>query len=353
VSGEKTEKPTQKKLDDARKKGQVSVSKDAQILFKLLMFYMFFFWLSQDYAARFSELLDLIVTAGLKQPWTFSESIFSMFFDLFVAITVPLVAVCAIAATLITWAQIGFLVSPEALTPSFKKFDAVSNIKNMFSKKSLVQLLLSIVKVLILSVVGYLVFKDNMGDMIYSYRAGLTQFFDVLVHVLKAIIFVSLIIFMVIAVIDWSVEYMHHIKNLRMSHQDIADERKQSMGNPQLKQRMKREHRSILNSSLTRVAGAKAIVANPTHISVALDYEPGKHDLPYILAMGTDDEALRIREFAKKNGIPIIVNVKLARMLYQDCEEDEYIQKEHLELAAQVFRAVMEMASDQDKGVSH
>ncbi|HEX4917349.1 MAG TPA: EscU/YscU/HrcU family type III secretion system export apparatus switch protein, partial [Limnobacter sp.] len=87
--------------------------------------------------------------------------------------------------------------------------------------------------------------------------------------------------------------------------------------------------------------GAKAVVANPTHISVALDYEPGKHDLPYIVAMGVDEDALAIRETAKKHGVPVIVNVKLARMIYQDCDEDEYIQKQHLELAAEVFKAVM------------
>ena len=119
-----------------------------------------------------------------------------------------------------------------------------------------------------------------------------------------------------------------------------------------MKQKRKKEHRSILNSSLSRVGNAKAVVADPTHISVALDYEPGKHDLPYILAMGTDEEALRIRKEAKKNGIPIIVNVKLARMLYQDCEEDEYIQKEHLELAAQVFKAVMQLAAEEKDGKS-
>lgn len=349
MSGEKTEQPTQKKLDDAREKGQVAVSKDAQIVFKLMMFYMFFFWLAEDYSDHFTELLDLIVDAGFKEKFALSDSIFSLFIDVLIVITMPLVAVCAVAATVMTWAQIGFLVSTESLVPSFKKFDAVSNLKNMFSKKSLVQLLVSICKVFVLGIVGYLVFKDNLSDMVFSYRAGLGPLFDVMVHVLKTIIFVSLGIFIILAAIDWSVERMHHIKNLKMSHQDIADERKQSFGNPEVRKQRKKEQRSILNSSLSRVSTAKAVVANPTHISVALDYEPGKHDLPYIVAMGTDDEAMRIREFAKKNGVPVIVNVKLARMLYQDCEEDEYIQKEHLELAAQVFRAVMEMAAEQQQ----
>ena len=103
-------------------------------------------------------------------------------------------------------------------------------------------------------------------------------------------------------------------------------------------------HKSLLNASLSRVSAAKAVVANPTHISIALDYEPGKYDLPYVLAMGVDEDALRIRETAKQYGIPVIVNVKLARMIYQDCEEDEYIKKDHLVLAAEVFRAVLQLS---------
>jgi len=145
------------------------------------------------------------------------------------------------------------------------------------------------------------------------------------------------------------VVYFNHIKTLRMSKHDVKDERKQSDGDPQMKNTRRQQHRSLINSSLNKMGGAKAIVANPTHISVALDYEPGKHDVPFILAMGEDDDALRMRQFAKEKGIPIIVNVKLARMLYQDCEEDEYIQKEHLELAAQVFKAVMQLAAEKDK----
>jgi len=248
-----------------------------------------------------------------------------------------------------TWTQIGFLVAPQAVMPSFKKFDAVSNLKNMFSTKSLVQLLISIVKVFILGWVGYLVFKDNMEAIVYSYRSGMGPFFQILMHVLKTIIFVSLAVFIVLAAIDWAVVYFNHIKTLRMSKHDVKDEMKQSDGDPQMKNTRRQQHRSLINSSLNRMGGAKAIVANPTHISVALDYEPGKHDVPFILAMGEDDDALRMRQFAKEKGIPIIVNVKLARMLYQDCEEDEYIQKEHLELAAQVFKAVMQLAAEKDK----
>lgn len=344
MSGEKTEQPTQKKLEDARKKGQVAVSKDVQIVVKLGLFYLVFFWLSESYAPRFVELLDLIINAGFNQQGHLSPAIFSLTQEILFLIIGPLVATCAIAATLMTWAQIGFLVAPEAVIPSFKKLDAVSNLKNMFSKKSFIQLFLNVGKVLILSWVAYLVFMDSLSNMINSYRVGIGYFFVVLVDCLKDIIFFSLALFVILAVIDWAAEYMNYIKNNKMSKNDIKDEYKKSEGSPENKNRRRKEHRSILNSSLNKMGDAKAIVANPTHIAVALDYEPGKHDLPFILCMGADEDALEIRKRAKELGIPVIVNVPLARGLYNDCEEEEYIKKEHLVLAAEVFRAVLQLS---------
>jgi type III secretion protein U len=343
LSGEKTQKPTPKKLQDARKKGQVAVSKDTGVVVKLSAFYLFFFWAGGWFVEQFSELVESIVKHGLTPGSSYSQPLLDDALEVFLLLTIPIALLCAIAGLISTWMQTGMIVSPEAATPSFKKLDPVGNIKNMFSKKSFVQLFLSVVKVLVLITIAYLVFVDSMGDVLYSFRAGLTHLFNVLMEVLERLVIFSLAVFVVLSVIDWATERAHWIKNLRMSHQDLRDEHKQNEGDPQLKSKRKQMHRSLLNASLNRVSGAKAVVANPTHISVALDYEPGKYDLPYVLAMGTDDDALRIREIAKQHGIPVIVNVKLARMIYQDCDEEEFIQKQHLELAAEVFKAVLEM----------
>ncbi|WP_370263591.1 flagellar biosynthesis protein FlhB [Limnobacter sp.] len=343
MSGEKTEKPTQKKIDDARKKGQVAVSKDAQIVLKLGTFYAFLFWVGGSYIEYFSELLDLIINAGAVADKARGQEITDMALKVLLLITLPLVFVCAVMGLLATWMQIGFLVAPEGATPSLKKMNAIGNIKNMLSKKSLVQLMLSVVKVCILVGLGYLVFIGNLPEMLYSFRVGVPQFLDVLMLILKQLVMYSLAVFVILALIDWTMEKAHLTKQLMMSHQDIKDEYKQREGDPRLKQKRKSMHRSLLNASLNKVGGAKAVVANPTHISVALDYEPGKHDLPYIVCMGVDEDAMLIREEAKKHGVPIVTNVKLARMLYQDCDEEQYIRKQHLQLAAEVFRTVMEL----------
>lgn len=343
MSGEKTEKPTKKKIDDARKKGQVAISKDAQIVIKLGTFYMLLFLVSGSYLDYLSELLDLIISAGMQGESKAGQEITDLALRIFLVITLPLVFLCGLMGLLSTWMQIGFLVAPEGAVPSFKKMNAVGNIKNMLSKKSLMQLVLSLFKVCILITIGYFVFVGSLSDILYSFRVGIIQFFDVLVLVLQRVIMYSLSIFIILAAIDWTMEKSHLTKQLKMSHQDIRDEYKQREGDPRMKQKRKSVHRSLLNASLNKVGGAKAVVANPTHISVALDYQPGKHDLPFIVCMGVDDDAFLIRQEAKKHGVPIITNIKLARMLYQDCEEEEYIKKQHLQLAAEVFRLVMEL----------
>lgn len=219
----------------------------------------------------------------------------------------------------------------------------------MFSKKSFIQLFLSVVKVAILSFVGYKVFMGAISDIVFSYRVGLIPLLQVLEDLLETMIYISLAILLVISILDWVAVYFNHIKTLRMSIQDIQDEQKQTMGNPHTKQRQRREQRNFLNASLNKIGDAKVMVANPTHISVALDYEPGKHNLPFILAMGEDEDALEMRQHAKKLGIPIIVNVPLARMLYSECEEEQYIQKQHIELAAEVFKALMQMQKEEQE----
>lgn len=343
MSGEKTEKPTRKKLEDAKKKGQVAVSKDSQILAKLICFYMFVFAVFVSYIEKINSLLASIVQVGFLKHSTFDQAIFDSAIQLFFYIVVPIVAVCVVSSIGITWAQTGFVVAPESIVPSFKKMDAVENIKNMFSKKSFIQLILSVLKVIVLVWIGSLVFMSNVTNIIRSYRNGIESLFYVFNQTIQNILIYSLSVFVILTVIDWSVVYMSHIKKLKMSLQDIKDENKQTQGNPENKKNLKREHRNILNSSLNKVSTAKAVVTNPTHIAVALDYEPGVHDIPFILAMGADDVAAQIRKEATKHGIPIVQNVALARMLYNDCGEDEYIQRAHLELAAEVFRLVMEL----------
>jgi flagellar biosynthesis protein FlhB len=342
MSGEKTEEATNKKIEDSIKQGQVAISKDVQTLAKLIAFYAVFFYFIMEFSGKVSNYFDSLFVLIFKKNIDF-DAIISMSVDLFFVLTFPLVIVCVLFSMISTWMQIGFVYSPEAIIPSFKKFDFVQNIKQMFSKKSLVQLLVAFVKVVVLMIVSWLVLLDSLETITLSYRAGLDAFLEILLSLLKLVLFFSFLVFVLLSLIDWFAVFIDHKKNIRMSKTEIKDENKQQYGDPGIKRKRKQLHRNLINSSLSNVSKAKAVVTNPTHIAVALDYEVGVHDLPFILSMGEDEEAILIKSEAAKHGIPIIENVVLARRLYADCEEEEYIQEQHLEMVAELFRLVLRL----------
>lgn len=343
MSGEKTEQPTDKKKEDSKKKGQVAVSKDVLTLFRLAFCYATVFIMFPKILDSFGFLMDMYIEIAFKQEYVLSSKVAMTTLQTFLEMTIPVVVVAALVGVIGTFAQTGFVIAAEAATPSFKKLDPVPTIKNMFSKKSLIQLLISVFKVFILAYVIYWVIKSNMNDIIYSYRSGLDAMFQVLGHLLEFTLMVTIGLFVSLSAIDWAATYFHHLKEIKMSKSEVKDEYKQMNGDPQFKSYLRQNHRRLLNSSLQRVPDAKVVVTNPTHIAVALDYEPGTHDLPFILAMGTDDEARQIREMASKHGIPLVQNVQLARMIYAECEEEEYLQRQHLEMAAAVFKLVFSL----------
>lgn len=344
MSGEKTEQATDKKKEDTRKKGQVAVSKDVQTLMKLICFYAVFFVLVDDFGVRFERDFETLVSSSFKGNINVGEVV-DLSINLFIYLMIPLVGISLLLSFVSTWVQTGLVYAPEAVIPSFKKLNAIQNIKGMFSKKSMVQLLLSVIKIIVLAVVSWKVIQMYSTEIVLSYRAGVDAMLALMLYLLKVVVFSSLAVFIVLSFTDWIAVFFDHKKNIMMSKNEVKDEYKQQQGDPHMKGRRQSLHRNLINSSLSSVSNAKVVVANPTHISVALDYEPGKHDLPFILAMGQDEEALLIRKEADKHGIPIIRSVQLARQLYAECDEQQYIHEQHLKMAAEVFKLVFSMSA--------
>lgn len=342
MSGEKTEEATDKKKRDSRKKGQVAMSKDMQTLLKIIFFYLVFFSMVGDIGNRFERDFTLLVKNTFSGNIDIGE-IVDLSVGLMMYLVMPLVGICFLIGLLSTWMQIGLVIAPEAASPSFKKMNFISNIKNMFSKKSIIQLCLSVVKIVVLAIVASMLIVQFSTEIVLSYRGSLTGFFGLLAYLLKIMIFGALAVFIVLSVIDYIAVLMDHQKNLKMSKNEVKDERKQQNGDPQLKGKRKSMHQNLINSSMSNTPNAKAVVANPTHISVALDYEPGVHDIPFVVAMGEGQDALTMRKMALEHNIPIIRSVSFARQLYVECEEEEYVQEQHLKMAAEVFKLVFSM----------
>jgi type III secretion YscU/HrpY family protein len=341
MSGEKTEEPTHKKLEDARKKGQVAVSKDVMILIQLTLAFSLFFSVINTVAQWLLEYSGSL----FQQSISYSNNQILAYVinarDVFIKIVFLFLSVTIVGGLVGVFAQIGFLFAPEAIKPSFKKFNFVENIKNMFSMKSITQLIISLFKVIFFLIIFYYIFTRQLDVVVLSYRDGFSGVLQVLLKLLKVLIYSALVLFIFLSAIDWATVFFFHRKSLRMSKQEVFDEYKQQEGDPHMKGHRQQTHRSLINSSLSSVSGAKAVVANPNHIAVALDYQPGVHDLPFILAIETDEFAYLMRKRAHELGIPIIRNVPLARGLYLDAEVNQYIPSAYLKMAAEVFREIL------------
>ncbi|MGN7453808.1 flagellar biosynthesis protein FlhB [Paenibacillus pasadenensis] len=345
-NGEKTEDATPKKKQEARNKGQVAKTQELGGAFIILFVFGSFYMLGGFYKERIYRLFGSLFNDWLQMTLSDGNTM-SLFYDVMVQILIliaPILLLVFIAGLIVNYAQIGFLFTGEPLKPDFKKLDPIKGLKNIFSARSLVEFLKSILK---LTVVGFLVFSAIWGEwdrilllahvpveQIFRFTAGL---------VLKlGLQFGALLI--VIGVLDYFYQRYEHEKSLRMSKQDIKDEYVKTEGNPLIKGKIKeRQRRMALQRMMQEVPKADVVITNPTHFAIAIKYEGGKMEAPVILAKGMDYVALRIKEIAKENGVMTMENRPLARALYDRAEIGDTIPADLFQAVAEVLAYVYKL----------
>ncbi len=350
MSGEKTEQPTHKKLEDARKKGQVALSKDVVHVGSLIFAFSVVLFDTFNLNASFSSWFDVIFNhIAQKNPISYSSLILSFLKDVFF-FSLPVVGAAVIGGLVATFSQIGFVLSFEAIKPSFKRFDFVENIKNMFSMKSFVQLFLSILKIIALGIVSFLVLRAEINNFIYLPSLTITELGSFFAYILRYIFYTTFVLFLLIAIIDFVVVYRHYIKGLKMSKQEVFQEYKDQEGDPHIKGHRKQLARELIEKPPEELlASSKAVVTNPTHIAICMTYDPQVHDLPWILAIRDGFEAQKIIELAKKQGVPVIRHLQFARGLYRKGSENAYVPSEHVKAAAVILKSVMQWTQLDEK----
>lgn len=343
---EKTEKATPKKRQDARKKGQVAKSTDLPAALILLFVSASFFMLGDFYKARIYGMFG-----GLFQNWLTMELTPANVMDLFLNITqqmllmlLPIFAIVMIVGVIGNVIQFGFLLTGEPLKLKLNKLNPIEGFKRIFSMRSLVEFLKSILKV---TIIGVLVYSTIMSEWdklltlssmpletIFSFTAGLTIKLGLEIGAVLA----------VLAFLDFLYQRYEHEKSLKMSKQDIKDEYKKSEGDPLIKGRIReRQRKMALQRMMQDVPKADVVITNPTHYAIALKYDAANMEAPTILAKGVDHVALRIREIAKENGVITMENKPLARALYDRAEIGDVIPADLFQAVAEVLAYVYKM----------
>ena len=344
--GDKTEKATPKKLDDARKEGRVARSSDLINGFMLLL--MFFVLklfggimanlFLDSFVKYYNKASDISMEVfDVKQAVNLSNEIV---IDIVIA-SLPVLIGSFVVALVGNIVQVGWKVTGKPLKPKLDRLNPIGGFKRMFSQEKVVELIKSILKVLAIALVAYNEVKDrwkfilNLYD--FEFMQAVLNIFDI---VLDVGIKIS-VIFVVIGLADFGYQKWKHLHDLRMSKQEVKDEMKQSEGDPQIKGQIRQKMREgARRRMMQELPKADVVITNPTHFAVAVKYDKETAEAPYVLAKGADYVAANIKEIAKQNNIEIVENKPLARMLYYNVEIGDQIPPELYQMVAEVLAYV-------------
>lgn len=343
-TGQRTEPATPRRREKAREEGQVAKSADLSAMFVVTLCFIVIY-----YSGSFSmkTVAEYMKTTFSGPAIVFDDaSINRLIIDFALATWLaiaPVILTAFIAAVVVNFYQVGFYFSAEPLMFNITRFNPVNGMAKIFSKEPLFELIKSTLKVLVVIYIPYSFFTGNISSFSKFMGMETGQMIGTAAPMLFEMSLKILMVLMILAIIDYTYQYFEFEKKIMMSKYDIKQEYKQEEGDPYLKQEMRRRARKIATGQMMReVPKAKVVVTNPTHLSIALAYdeEAGKGGAPRVVAKGADFIALKIREIAKENDIPLCENKPLARELYEKVEVGENIPEEFYEAIAQVFAFV-------------
>lgn len=345
AESEKTEKPTPKRRRDARKEGQVLQSKEVTSAFIFLAAFLglkFFGGFLINYLIKISTDIYLSIK-DINSLFNENNLMVSFLKGIraFFIIIGPILAITFVTALVISYFQVGFLFTTKPLKIDLNRLNPVEGFKRMFSKKALMELVKSIMKVGLIGYVGYVFLFDNMYRILNLMNFGeesiLTGFSNITSSFLIRIIFVIILI----AFIDYFFQWKQHEKNLMMTKQELKEEYKQTEGDPLIKSKIKEKQRKIAMARMMQeVPKADVIITNPTHIAVAIKYDKDLYKAPYVVAKGKGLVAENIKKIAKENSVPIVENKPIARALYETLEIGDLIPENLYEAIAEILAYV-------------
>jgi len=339
---EKTEEPTPKKIEDARKEGNVPKSMETSgfvVLFVAIIVIIFYLkyitWNLERFYIYYMSFVGVEITKNVVLELIIKSAI-----NFFILLA-PLFGAVMLAGIIGNVMQFGFLFTTKPITPSFEKLNPIKGIKKLFSVKTIVEGVKMTLKVAVAFGVGSWLFYQFLMEIP---KLELMSFFEQLKWFEnKAIIIISamLAVFLVFAAIDFIYQRYTYKKSLRMSKQEIKDEYKQTEGNPEIKAKIRQLQREMAKKRMmNEVPKADVVITNPTHYAVAIRYDKTKDEAPRVIAKGIDNLALKIKEIAREHDIMIVENPPLARELYKLVEVDEIIPQKLYKAVAEVLAFV-------------
>lgn len=336
----KTEEPTERRLQKAREQGNVAKSKEVNNFFAILamlaaiVLSLPFAW--EQILGFYGGILTDLGTMRANNSASIGAAM-ALAGSKFLLLLAPTFALFVAFALFGSFIQNGFVFSVEPIKPKLSKISLIKGFGRLFSAKSMVEFLKSLVKMVVIGTALYLVFMYYMEDFVLLTDKSIRGLLDTTQGVLITMLIVVLFIAALIAVVDFIFQRADYRKENRMSRKEMKDEYKDSEGDPHIKGRQRQLRMDRARARMMQeLPTADVVVTNPTHYAVALRYDKAKEAAPRVIAKGVDHLALRIREIAKNNDIPLYEDPPLARKLYAEAELEEEIPLELYEAVAKV-----------------
>ena len=345
-SAEKTEKPTPKRIADAREQGQVAKSSDftgALVLTAATgaMSFVGPYTLSTIYGMMQHTLSHLGQAASKPMTQAMFASVLSDSVQSMIWLLLPFLLVVMLMGAGANLIQVKPLFTLKALQPKLDKINPLNGFKRMFSMRSFVEVAKALVKMAVIGGCGTMIIQNHMAQFLNLGLMDVPQAWGVIGGVIGEIAVWCCCLFFIMGLVDWRYQAYELEKQLRMSRQDIRDERKNQDGDPMMKSRIRQMGIQMSrNSQLASVHTADVVITNPTHFAIALKYDPDIAPAPVVIAKGADHFALKIKEVAREAGVPMVENKPLARALFPVVEVDAMIPPDLFVAVAEVLAFV-------------
>jgi len=345
-SGEKSHEPTERRRTKAREEGQVARSQDLASSVVLLVGVILLM-------TQGKQVVDVLIQYGRRmlREETWLEADFQTLIPhlhhtvyLFLEPLGKLMLTLVGAAIFVNYIQVGWMLLPNKLTLDFKKIDPIKGFSRIFSLQGLMRLVFGIFKIAICAAVAWFALKNEIGAILNLID---TNEGEISVYIIQLLLSVALKIaacLVILAILDYAYQKWKHEKDLRMTTQEMRDEMKEMMGDPQLISKRRQIQREMAQRRMSQaVPEADVVVTNPTHLAVALKYDPATMSAPTVVAKGAGVIAKRIRQLALEHGIPIVERKPLAQALFRHVEINQQVPAEHFSAVAEILAYVYQL----------
>lgn len=349
---EKTERATPRRREQARDKGQVAKSQELNSALMVLSGITTLYFLGPYVSSHLKTLMRVSMGHAYELA-TMDSSFVKHFGDTLanmMTILLPIFGVMVVIGFSTNVAQIGFKISKKALEPKWEKFDIIKGLKNKFSSKTLFMMVRDTAKLVIISIVAYVVISNEFESFFALPDLSVSQLATVLGEKALWITLKVGVAILMLAIIDYAYQKYDYEKSIKMSLQEVKDEFKDTDGNPLIKSQIRKLQREMSRKSMmAAVPEADVVVTNPTHLAVALKYTIDSMGAPTVIAKGERLIAERIKEIAREHDIPVVEDKPLAQTLFKLCDVGDFVPESLFRAVAEVLAYVYRLKG---KGIS-